>query len=97
MEMTKKEFITLLREDMREQRKLVPGRNSLIRINNIALYDIKTLKLRFGENYITIFRVYNEIEVPIAHVWYSDINSIGYKYRSIEQVERCIAGLRRLR
>lgn len=97
MVMTKKEFITLLREDMREQRKLTPGHDSLIRINNIAFYYIKTLKLRFGENYITIFRVYNEIRVPIAHMWYSDINSIGYKYRSIEQVEQCIAGLRRLR
>lgn len=94
MEITKNEFITLLREDMREQRKLTPEHDISIRINKITFYYGKTLKLRFGENYITIFWVCNGIRLPIAHVWYSDINSVGYKYRSVDSMEHRIAELR---
>lgn len=94
MEITKKELITLLREDMREQHAETPEHSTLIRINNIALYDNRTLKFCFSEHYVSIFRVHNKIKLPIAHVWYSDINSVGYKYNSMERVEHRIAELR---
>lgn len=94
MAITKKELITLLREDMREQHAELPGHSTMIRINNIALYDNRTLKFVFGEHYVSIFRVHNKIKLPIAHVWYSDINSVGYKYNSMERVEHRIAELR---
>lgn len=94
MGITKKELITLLREDMREQHAELPGHSTMIRINNIALYDNRTLKFCFSEHYVSIFRVYNKIKLPIAHVWYSDINSVGYKYNSMERVEHRIAELR---
>ena len=94
MVITKKELITLLREDMREQREASPEQSTLIRINNIVLYDNRTLKFCFGEQYVKIFCVHNKIKLPIGHVWYSDINSVGYKYNSMELVEHRIAELR---
>lgn len=94
MGITKKELITLLREDMKEQREVTPEQNPLIRINHIVLYDNRTLKFCFDERYVKIFRVHNKIKLPIAHVWYSDINSVGYKYYSMERVEQRIAELR---
>lgn len=94
MVITKKELITLLREDMREQREATPEQSTLIRINNIVLYDNRTLKFCFGERYVKIFRVHNKIKLPIAHVWYGDINSVGYKYSSMERMEHRIAELR---
>lgn len=93
--MTKKEFITLLREDMAYQlRELTPENETVIKINGIALHTLRTIKLIFQEHYVLICYKQNGIKITIAHLRYEDIHSVGYKYLDTDSLERRLAELR---
>lgn len=81
--MTKKDFITLLREDMLYQRReLSPNAQTIIKINGFALQNLRTIKLKLGEYGIAIRYKQNGVHIPVAFVYYDGIHTIGYKYRN---------------
>lgn len=95
MTMTKKELITLIREDMHYQRhELDAVKEGVIKINNAAYHRIPLLKLRFRHSYVDICCKQNGIHISIAHIFFDDINSIGYKYSNIDKIERRLNELR---
>ena len=94
MTMTKKELVTLIREDMRYQRhELDAVKGGMIKINDITYHRTPLLKLRFNSSYVDICYKQNGIHISIAHVFFDNINSIGYKYSNRAKIERRLAEL----
>lgn len=94
MTMTKKELVTLIREDMRYQRhELNAVKGGMIKINDITYHRTPLLKLRFNNSYVDICYKQNGIPISIAHVFFDNINSIGYKYSNRAKIERRLAEL----
>lgn len=93
--MTKKEFITLLREDvLYQQHELTPITKPIIKINGIVLQDFRTIKLQLWEHHVAICHKQNGICFPIVSVWYEDIHTIGYKYYDTSRLEHRLDELR---
>ena len=91
----KKELITLIREDMHYQRhELDAVKEGVIKINDTAYHRTPLLKLRFNRSYVDICYKQNGIHISIAHVFFDDINSIGYKYSNRAKIARRLAELR---
>ena len=89
--MTKQELIIMLRHDIKEQRANKKGDYTLfIRLNETAYYIVEGVKFEFGKNFVCI--KYGML--PIAHLFYSDIVSVGYSFpfkymvkKAIEQIQ----------
>lgn len=95
MTMTKKELITLLREDAGYQRdELTPNMDTTIKINGIAMHDTRIMKLKFGKDLMYIYCKCNGVSIPVAHVFYNDIHSIGYKYGNDTEIATRLYELR---
>lgn len=95
MTMTKKELITLLREDARYQREeLAYGKQANIRINGVVVHGTGVLKLQFQDHYLFIYCSLNGVSITVAHVFYDDIHSIGYKYSSDAEIATRLCELR---
>lgn len=95
MTMTKKELITLLREDASYQRdELTPGLDVIIRLNHIVIHDTRTVKLKFGKHHIYIYYKSNGVMIPVAHANYDNIFSIGFKYDGAVSISERLYELR---
>lgn len=95
MKITKEELKTLIREDMHYQRhELGAVKGGVIKINDTAYHRTPLLKLRFNHSHVDICYKQNGIHIPIAHVFYDSINSIGYKYSNRDKIEHRLAELR---
>lgn len=93
--MTKKEIITLLREDARYQRStLKSNKPTMIKINNMALNNFRNVKLHLAEDFLTIYCEADGIAIPVCNLFYDRINSIGYKYSSAEKLSKRLYELR---
>lgn len=95
MTMTKKELITLLREDAIYQRnELTPNLDVVIRINHVAVHSTRVVKLQFEKNHILLYYSHNDVKIAVAHINYDNIFSIGYKYDGAYSISERLYELR---
>ena len=95
MTMTKQELITLIREDMRYQRhELEAVQGGIIKINGVTYYHTPTLKLRLNKQYLEICFKQNGVRYAVAHIFFDDINSIGYHYSNRVKIARRLEEIR---
>lgn len=95
MAITKKELITLLREDARYQRsEFKSGIVTTIRINGVALHHNRTMRFILFDDYAYICYKQGDVTYSLAHITYDDIRTIGYKFRRGEELAQRLKELR---
>lgn len=96
MTITKKELITLLREDARYQRsEFKSGIVTTIRINGVAIHHNRTMRFILYDEYAYLCYKQDDITYSLAHITYDNIRTIGYKFGSDEELAQRIKELRR--
>lgn len=95
MAITKKELITLLREDARYQRsEFKSGIVTTIRINGVALHHNRNMRLILSDDFAYICYKQGDVTYSVAHITYDSIRTIGYKFRSEEKLAQRLKELR---
>lgn len=96
MSITKKELITLLREDAVYQRsELNSGFEATIRINGIALHHNRTMRFLLCDDHACICIKQDGVTYYLAHITYDNIYTIGYKFSNEEELAQRLKELRR--
>lgn len=96
MSITKKELITLLREDARYQRsEFKSGIVTTIRINGIAVHHNRTMRFILCDEHAYICYKQDDVTYSLAHIPYDVIRTIGYKFGSEEKLAQRLKELRR--
>lgn len=98
MEITKKELITLLREDMAYQRNdLTPSLDTIFKINGMFIYNniFMQTKVVFSEYSVDFgMKLLDGTIAVFASISYNEITSVGYLYGDSESIEKRISELR---
>ena len=93
--MTKKELITLLREDASYQRdRFSPNSDIIVKINGVSLHSIRNLKLKFEKDHLCIYCKCNGVSISVSHIFYDEIHSVGYKYSDDTEIATRLYELR---
>lgn len=96
MTITKKELITLLREDARYQRNVIKsGIETTIRINGFAVHHNRTVRFILCDEYVYLCYKQGGVTYSLAHITYDNIRTIGYKFRMEEKLAQRLKELRR--
>lgn len=93
--MTKQELIMMIRHDIKKQRAdhradLGEDYVAFVRLNGTAYYIREGVKFEFGENVVVV--KYGKL--PIAHLCYYDITSVGYSFLFEDEVEKAVEQIR---
>lgn len=83
--MTKQELIIMLRHDIKEQRANNEGGHTIfVRLNGTSYYIDEGAKFEFCKNFVYI--KYGKL--PIAHLFYCEITSVGYSFPFEDEVKK---------
>lgn len=85
--MTKQELIMMIRHDIKKQRAdHGDDYTGVVKLNGTAFYIREGVKFEFGKNVVVI--KYGKL--PIAHLCYCEITSVGYSFLFEDEVEKAI-------
>lgn len=98
MTITKKDLITLLRDDMKYQRNdLTPSLDTVFKINGLFIYNniFTRTKVVFDEYSVDFgMKLFDGTIAVFASISYTEITSVGYLYGDSESIKKRLTELR---